>query len=53
MTTEEKILDASIFIFLQYGYHWITIQKIAKKAEVNQDFPAIMIKLAAFSNNFI
>jgi AcrR family transcriptional regulator len=120
MTTEEKILDASNFIFLQYGYHGTRIQKIAKMADVNKsmvhyyfrskdnlyrlairyavdqilrlnaadkaekenvvnsswfittelynnkvvflqiveklysrDFPGIMIKLAAFSNNFI
>jgi len=36
MTTEEKILDASNFIFLQYGYHGTTIQKIAKRAEVGK-----------------
>lgn len=36
MTTEKKILDASNFIFLQYGYHGTTIQKIAKKADVGK-----------------
>ncbi len=36
ITTEKKILNASIFIFLQYGYHGTTIQKIAKKADVNK-----------------
>jgi AcrR family transcriptional regulator len=36
ITTEKKILDASNFIFLQYGYHGTTIQTIAKKADVNK-----------------
>jgi len=36
MTTEKKILDASNFIFLQYGYNGTTIQKIAKKADVGK-----------------
>jgi AcrR family transcriptional regulator len=36
MTTEKKILDASNFIFLQYGYHGTTIQKIAKKADAGK-----------------
>jgi len=36
MTTEKKILEASNYIFLQYGYHATTMQKIAKKAGVGK-----------------
>lgn len=36
MKTEKKILDASNFIFLKYGYHGTTIQKIADQASVSK-----------------
>jgi len=34
--TEQKILDAAITIFVRYGFHGITLQQIAKKADVNK-----------------
>ena len=36
MSTEKKILDASNYVFLQYGYHGTTVQKIANRAGVGK-----------------
>jgi len=36
MSTEQKILDASNYVFLQNGYHGTTIQKISDKAGVGK-----------------